>query len=765
MIALAFAAAVVALPPNAHPTVSLAVRFRAGAVDDPVGKAGLTDLTARLMAEGGTRTLDAKQLLRALYPMAAKIDARVDKELTSFTTTVHTDHVAKMMPIFTEVVAHPRWDESEFRRLRDAAMNAVEKQLRQARDEDLGKEALAELMYREHPYGRLTRGRLQDLKSITLAEVQAHAAKIFTKDRMVIGVAGGYKKPLLAALEKALATLPDKGATFVAVHPAGTAPHQQAAASHHNKSPAGKPRVLLVEKEAQATAISLGFPYTLSRKSQDFAAMTVARSAFGEHRQFNGRLMQRLREARGLNYGDYAYIEYFEQEGGDAVTAQTGRARTQQDFTIWIRPVQNENRLFALRAALRELSRSLAEEPFSEAEVTATKGFLDGYMLLYAQTDERKLGFALDDHFLGLENFLDKWRAGVRAVTAAQVNAAWKKHVAPDKLQIAMAGPGAAELKQQILAGAPSPIQYPRDQKGEAPPKPKEVLEADAEIEKFPLGVRGEDDVEVVPVRKLFESSDPFLVELKDAIQLLRERAYDESARALTKSKSLAGNNVERQATVMFWEATFAIDRDDLAKAIQILDGMAELGRTHPDTFVEYTAQNAKTWVLWAQGDLKAARAACDAQRTAIQRTKRPDDEKRAQMLHFYWDRAYLMRELADLEVPARRAAATVEAEKARLFFNDRAAEFRNFDSMAALEAHFAVRARDMATALSAVRKVKLDQITDLQDLWLFSNALELINDAAGAEKLRERIRDRKNLYAMQPLLVRKLDAKKATAP
>src|SRR5262249_6602029 len=153
-----------------------------------------------------------------------------------------------------------------------------------------------------------------------------------------------------------------------------------------------------------------------------------------------------------------------------------------------------------------------------------------------------KLGFALDDQFLGLDNFLAKWRADVRSVTAAQVNAAWKKHMAPDKLQIVMAGPGTGELKQQILSGAPSPIQYPRDKKGEAPPKPKELLEADAEIEKFPLGVRDADDVEVQPVRRLFEASDPFLVELKDAIQLLRERAYDESARALAKARSLAGS-------------------------------------------------------------------------------------------------------------------------------------------------------------------------------------------------------------------------------
>ena len=128
----------------------------------------------------------------------------------------------------------------------------------------------------------------------------------------------------------------------------------------------------------------------------------MARSAFGEHRQFNGRLMQRLREPRGLNYGDYAYIEHFEQEGGDASTAQTGRARQQGEFTIWLRPgAERERAVRAARRALRAGSARSATSRSADEEVARTKGFLDGYVLLFAQTDARKLGYALDDRALG----------------------------------------------------------------------------------------------------------------------------------------------------------------------------------------------------------------------------------------------------------------------------------------------------------------------------------------------------------------------------
>jgi zinc protease len=219
--------------------------------------------------------------------------------------------------------------------------------------------------------------------------------------------------------------------------------------------------------------------------------------------------MQRLREARGLNYGDYAYIEHFVQEGGDAVAAQTGRVRHQGEFTIWLRPVQNENALFAARAALYELVRSYTDEPFSEAEVERTKGFLDGYVLLYAQTAARRLGYALDDQALdpGCDlKFIENLRRDLAKVTAADVNRVWSrmKELQP-KLQLVLVGPKAQEMKKVILSNAPTPIHYQKDADGKSPERPKAQLDADAQIARLPWGAKADSDVEIVPVAQMFE--------------------------------------------------------------------------------------------------------------------------------------------------------------------------------------------------------------------------------------------------------------------
>ena len=73
------------------------------------------------------------------------------------------------------------------------------------------------------------------------------------------------------------------------------------------------------------------------------------------------------------------------------------------------------------------------------------------------------------------------------------------------QLEIVMVAPKAAELKQAIVANTPSPMHYQKDAQGNVPKKPEALLAADKLIEKLPLGVSGDGDVEIVPVASMFE--------------------------------------------------------------------------------------------------------------------------------------------------------------------------------------------------------------------------------------------------------------------
>lgn len=474
----AAAAGTVALREPDNPLVAVRILFRTGSIDDPPGQEGITSLAAQIMAEGGTKELTAAQLLEALFPMAAELSANVDKEVTVFTGRVHKDNLDRFLGILEDVLLESRWDPKEFERLRDIQLSAIENELRSNNDEAFGKETLEWMLFKGTPYGHPVAGTVTAVKSLDLEKVRAHAAKVFTRNRATIGIAGGFPESLPERLEKAIAALPEGPAPVVPPAPA----------------PSG-PKVVIVEKDCPATAISFGFPYGLRRTSPDYTAMWLGVSSFGEHRQSGGRLFQALREKRGLNYGDYAYPEAFRQAGwGTHPAVNVGRSR--QFFSIWIRPVEHQNRVFAMRCALWQLDKLLASG-LSEDEVAQTKGFLDGYTRLWELTTTRRLGFALDDRFNGTERFLDSSRKRFPAVAASDVNATLKKWIDPSRLRFAIITTDAEAMREALVSGAPSPIEYPT-------PKPPEILEQDKEFIAMPLGLKAE-DVVVVKAGEMFE--------------------------------------------------------------------------------------------------------------------------------------------------------------------------------------------------------------------------------------------------------------------
>jgi zinc protease len=207
--------------------------------------------------------------------------------------------------------------------------------------------------------------------------------------------------------------------------------------------------VLAVEKDCLATAISIGFPIDVTRAHPDFYPLMLANSFLGEHRTFNGRLMQRMRGVRGLNYGDYSYVEHFVQDGGSTFPLPN-YARSQQYFSIWIRPVPHAQRHFALRLAMWELDR-LVREGMTEQEFQQTRTFLKNYSKLWAQDQSRRLGYLMDSRFYGTDDFLTTLPAKLDALTLADVNGAIKKYLRADRARIGVVTKGADAFLRDLI--------------------------------------------------------------------------------------------------------------------------------------------------------------------------------------------------------------------------------------------------------------------------------------------------------------------------
>jgi len=467
--------------PNS-PLVTLRVTFETGSVDDPVGKNGLNALTALMIGRGGTASVTYQELTTALYPWAASIGAQHDKEVTTIIGEVHRDHLEPFYEIFRDLIVAPRLDTADFERNRDFLTNAIVSTLRGNDDEELGKQTLNALLYDGHPYEATEMGTERGLASITDDDVSAFHAERYTADNMLVGVAGGYPDGFLERVEGDLAAaLPAAGTGG----DDGALPPPRAVEGRE---------LLLVEKDAIATAISIGFPIEITRADDDFYPLMVANSYFGEHRTFNGRLMNQMRGLRGLNYGDYSYIENFIQDGGSTFPVPN-TPRRQQFFSIWIRPVPHHNAAFALRQAVRELAL-LVENGLSQEDFEATRDYLVNYSKLYVQTTSRRLGYAMDSRFYETEFFIDEIRSRLEALTVDEVNAAIRRYLQADNLAIAVVTRDAEAFRDELLSGEPSPVAY-NTAVGD------EILAEDEAIKPYPLAINP-DRVRVVPVEEMF---------------------------------------------------------------------------------------------------------------------------------------------------------------------------------------------------------------------------------------------------------------------
>jgi zinc protease len=463
--------------------VAIRVVFASGSADDPPGKEGLTRLTAKAMAEGGTAKLSFSELTRKLYPLAASITAEVDRDETVFSAEVTRDSAEAFLPLFADVLLSPRLDAEGFARVHARAVSALTDDLRGADDEALGKEALEAFVYQGHPYGHPPVGTEKGLGASSLEDVKAHRARVFCRERATVGVAGDLPPMFSAKATAALVGLPGCEGERASL----PAPRKLTGLN-----------VLVVDKpSADSTAISVGYAYDVTRSHPDFPAVAFFADYLGLHRQSTGRLYQELREKRGLNYGDYAYAEHFDQEG-DSSLPRPNVARRQQLFSLWLRPVKPADATFALRAALREYG-GLLEHGVSGAEIARYRTFLTRFDALEELTASRRVGYALDDLSYGLSApYLQTMHAGFQALDDQKLGAALKRHLTAKDLAIVIVAHDGAALAASLAAGAPT--KAPKY----AAPKPASVTAADLEIVRYPLPVAPA-HVKVVAASEIFK--------------------------------------------------------------------------------------------------------------------------------------------------------------------------------------------------------------------------------------------------------------------
>ena len=468
--------------------VVVKLMFKNGSICDPVGKEGLTSLTASVIAEGGTSKMTSSDIKDLIYPWAAYYGVSVDKQVSIFTFEVHKDHLDKFYQIIIDLIKNPRFAEDDFARVKSNQLNYVSEVIHSSSDEEYSKKYLENLLFRGTNMAHLVGGTADGVNSITITDIKSQYKNFFGSNNLTIGIAGNYSDAFLSNLKNDLGGL---SKTAMVVPEAGK-----------GRKPNGIQVEIVSKDNALGSAVFAGFPMDITRANDDFAAMMVANSWLGEHRKSYSRLYQKIREQRSMSYGDYTYVEWYNNGGGNMLP-RAGYPRLSNYFSIWLRPVQTAKGLkgqypelkdlevghahFALRMALREMS-TMISNGMSKEDFELTRTFLRSYMKLYAQTPEQQLGYLLDSKFYGRKDWLKEADALLANLTVEQVNAAMKKYWQTNNMFIAIvtdkseAIPLARSLRDNLV----SPMSYSNTLKGVMT---NEILTEDKEVEKFLMKV------------------------------------------------------------------------------------------------------------------------------------------------------------------------------------------------------------------------------------------------------------------------------------
>jgi zinc protease len=463
--------------PSETPLVAIRLLFDVGSIHDPAGKEGLAALTGLMVSQAGTQKRSYSELLEAFYPMAAGLASNVDREVTLFTGTVHRETLADYSKLLQEVLLQPAFAQADFERNRELLLSYLTDSLR-SNDELLGLEMIQSEIFEGHPYGHPAEGTVAGLQSITLDDVKTFYRENYTQANLMLGVAGGYPEGFPAELTRGFAAFP--------------------AGQKGRKELPPLPKIegrnfTFVEKETGAVGITLGHALPINRSHPDYYPLMVANSYLGEHRTMYGRLMNQLRVIRGLNYGDYSYVEFwYNPPGTDHPTANV--PRRQQYFSIWIRPVSPGDAQFALRAGLYELRR-LHEKGMTKEELETFRNLLLNYSKLWAQSPSDRLGYAMDSKFYGMPPYIEEIEKRLQKVTLEEVNAAIRKYLDPDDWDVVVVTANARQLEETLRKDGPSPKTY-------ASPVPEQVQTEDKTIQALPVKPTA---VEIVPIEQVYQ--------------------------------------------------------------------------------------------------------------------------------------------------------------------------------------------------------------------------------------------------------------------
>lgn len=387
------------------PLIDASARIRGGSVNEPADKAGLVDIYGEVWRTGGTKSQTGDQLDDFLEVRAAKVETGGGPDSTTISFSCLKGDLDDVFKAFVDVLQNPEFRAEKIDIARKAMQDAISR-----RNDEIGeiahREAVRLAYGPENPYARIP--EYSTVGAITRQDLIDWHGKYIHPNNIILGISGDFDSAAMESRLRAAFESWPKGPAF----PKNNIQYNPA-----------KPGYYLIPKEdvnqSNIRMVAMG----TTRDNPDYYAISVFNEAFGGG--FSSRLFNDIRTKRGLAYGV-----------GGGIGTNFGHPGILQISM----GTKSQSTVEAVQAVDEDVT-NLTKEPITEDEIQRAKDAILNAFIFRLDSPDKILVERMTYEYYGYPpDWLDKYQAEIKKVTAAQVNAVAAKYLHKDQLAVLVVG-------------------------------------------------------------------------------------------------------------------------------------------------------------------------------------------------------------------------------------------------------------------------------------------------------------------------------------
>jgi len=389
------------------PIISIKLAFKkSGGSYDPEGKDGLSYLMTTLMNEGAGE-LKGFEFQKELEKYAIHMSTDMDKDFFYISLKTLTKNKDKALELLSLAVTKPRFDQEAIDRMKKQILYLYKKRMEDPKY--LASLRWNQTIYKNHPYKKRLHGTPESISNINKDDITKWFKNHINKKHLNISVVGDITK-------EELKEYLDKYFNEINENPLKEIPYIES----FNNFP--KNIKIHIDEDNPQTVIMFGLD-GYKYKDKEFYPAYIMNYILGGG-SFESRLMNEIREKRGLAYSVYSYLDTYEFDG-----SLKGMIGTKNESVAEVKKI------------LRQEFKKLLEKGVTQEEVDNAKKYITGSFALGMDTNSKLANYLvfMQSEDLGI-NFLDIRNDKVNEVTLTDVNNVIKKIINPDDLIIITVG-------------------------------------------------------------------------------------------------------------------------------------------------------------------------------------------------------------------------------------------------------------------------------------------------------------------------------------